>query len=79
MWTDFLAIMERKDVVRPACALQDAMRSGLAFDGPASTRERGQNAALWWQSIGSCRLENVCNFTRQRFAMFKTIGNNAKR
>jgi len=43
VWPNFLSVVEGKHEIRPAIAPKRAMRTGLSFDLPANTKQRGQN------------------------------------
>jgi hypothetical protein len=38
-WANLVPVMESKDVIRKSGPVQDAMRSGLALNGPAKSHE----------------------------------------
>jgi hypothetical protein len=64
---DFVAVMKSKDIVRPACSLQNSVRSRLAFDSPTETQQRSQNP-------GSFRRRPIAHAARKTSAISRGSG-----
>jgi hypothetical protein len=74
---EFLVVVKREDVIRPASALQHFMRATrLPFDRPALAQERGE---LSWRATGSRSDREYLTHLGHRLAMLDSVSKDAQR